>query len=109
MSSTSNPLCFNNNNNNNPATGDDGWGFASFESLDRLLSASTSLTDATATSAEQDDGISLWNSAKLTKTSPSISRNSEEISEDHRGSSANDNKRKREAPIPGLVITSTQS
>ncbi|XP_047957507.1 transcription factor bHLH87 [Salvia hispanica] len=98
MSSTNNPLC-------------GGWDVAvnagsaantaSFESLDCL-------TNTTATSAEQDDEISLifsdcenlWNFAKLRKTVTSVSRNSDEITEDHRGSSADDSKkRKREAPI----------
>nr|AKN09573.1 basic helix-loop-helix transcription factor [Salvia miltiorrhiza] len=69
---------------------------ASFESLDCLLSAST--TDTT-TSADQDDGISLifsdcqnlWNFAKSGKTTITpVSRNSEEIVN-------NRSKRKREA------------
>lgn len=72
---------------------------ASFESsLDCLLSASTSLTDTTATSADQDDGISLifsdcknlWNFVSTAKINLDTvnSQNSEEII-------INGNKRKR--------------
>ncbi|KAG6395755.1 hypothetical protein SASPL_141879 [Salvia splendens] len=102
MSSTNyNPLCFNNNNGWDVAVNaGSAANTASFASLDCLA-------NTTATSAEQDDGISLifsdcenlWNFAKLRKTAPSFSRNSEEITQDRHGSSANDKKRKREAPI----------
>lgn len=72
---------------------------ASFESsLDCLLSASTSLTDTTATSADQDDGISLifsdcknlWNFASTAKINLDAV-NSEEIIINQ----SNGNKRKR--------------
>lgn len=74
---------------------------ASFESsLDCLLSASTtSLTDTTATSADQDDGISLifsdcnnlWNLASTAKILDTVAQNSEETIINQ----SNGNKRKR--------------
>lgn len=74
---------------------------ASFESsLDCLLSASTtSLTDTTATSADQDDGISLifsdcnnlWNLASTAKILDTVTQNSEETIINQ----SNGNKRKR--------------
>ncbi|KAG6398032.1 hypothetical protein SASPL_139482 [Salvia splendens] len=97
MSSTNNPLCF--NNNNNPATGD-GWDFASFESLDRLLSA-TPHQPASPTPPPHQPSKTAGSPPEFREIDENIPiwRNSEEITEDHRGSSANDNKRKREAPV----------